>query len=217
MFFVSRHILGKTLASYVASLRGQEPIVLCLKESALGVANSLAAEVRGWVYPLLTEHVVIPGDGRTVGVVNQDGNLCHNPELSKYEIEDLEMNNQGVIQDEMRNAFSRLNKRTTDYGQLNKEALRGRTVIIIGDIVRDQLEIAAASDFLKTIRVQGIVSLVGNIEPDSRTALYMESQDSTFLDVMPHMFDDAHYFEQADEYTIEQQRLIAMNIAQYWT
>lgn len=213
MYFSSRHSLGKTLAARVTELRGQEPIVLCLKENALSAAISLAAEVHGWVYPLLTQPVIIPGDDRIIGVLNQDGELCYNPQLSKYELEDLEMNNHATIEDASRVAFSELNRRVGEYGQLNKTALRGRTVIIIGDIVRDQLEIGAAHELLKTIATGKIVSLVGNITPDGSTALYRESSDSVFLDILPHMFDDDHYFEQPDGYTPEERRQLAMNLS----
>ena len=217
MYFASRYELGKTLASKVEQLKGEEAIVLCLKDSALLSAISLASHIHGWVYPLLTEPLVIPGDGRTLGVINQDGELCHNPALSKFEIEDIEMNNQAIIQESSREAFSRLNRRTSEYGSLNKDALRGRTVIVVGDVVKDQLEIGAAREYLKTIAINKIVSLVGNISPESSNILYLESDESSFLDVVPNMFDDNHYFEQLDQYTVEDQRKLAMNIAQYWT
>ncbi len=216
MYFSSRLALGQTLASRVETVRGQEPIVLCLKESALSTAIGLAVQVRGWVYPLLTEPVVIPGDDRIIGVINQDGELCYNPQLSRYELEELEMDNHATIQDASRVAFGILNRRTGEYGELNKTALRGRTIIIIGDIVRDQLEIGAAHELLKTVATGSIISLVGNITPDGSTALYQESSESTFLDVMPYMFDDDHYFEQVEGYTLEERRKLAMNISQYW-
>lgn len=216
MYFVSRLHLGRTLAAQMIALRGEEPIVLCLKESSLSVSIALATEVHGWVYPLLFEPIIIPGETRILGVINQDGELCYNPALSTYEREELEMDYQSVIQDASREAFSRLNQRTDEYGSLNKEALRGRTVIMCADIVRDQLEIGAANEYLKTIVTQKIVSLVGNVSTDSATALYIASDESKFMDVLPNMFDDDHYFEQPEAYSIEEQRKLAMNISQYW-
>lgn len=216
MYFSSRHALGQTLAARVANLASQEPIIVCLKESALSVAISTASKLHGWVYPLLTEPVMIPGDDRFIGVINQDGALCYNPELSKFERDDMETENESVIQEASREAFSALNHRMQDYGTLNKEALRGRTIVLISDIIKDQLQVGAAHELLKTVATGPIISLVGNITPDSSTALYLESTNSMFLDIVPNMFDDNHYFEQPDSYTIQEQRKLAMNISQYW-
>jgi predicted phosphoribosyltransferase len=217
VYFISRYELGKTLASKVQHLRGSEPIIVNLKDSGLLTAISVASKVRGWVYPLLTEQLVIPGDDRIIGLINQDGELCYNPSLSKFEIEDLEINNQSTIQEASREAFGRLNRRISEYGFVNKDALRGRTVVIVGDIIKDELEIGAARDYLKTVAINRIISLVGNISPDSSTLLYLESDESSFLDIVPNMFDDSHYFEHSDQYSIEDQRKLALNISQYWT
>lgn len=124
MYFISRYELGKTLASKVQHLRGSEPIIVNLKDSWLLTAISVASKVRGWVYPLLTEQLVIPGDDRIIGLINQDGELCYNPSLSKFEIEDLEINNQSTIQEASREAFGRLNRRISEYGFVKVAARR---------------------------------------------------------------------------------------------
>lgn len=216
MYFTSHQALGRTLAAKIAHLKGTEPVVIPLGEDALTTSISIASEVRGWVYPLLTERVTIPGDDRIIGVVNQDGRLCYNPELSNYEREELEMDNHSVIQEGLREAFSRLNGRVSEYGTLNKDALRGRHIVVVGDVVRDQLNIGAMFELLKTVATGPVTSLVGNITPDGSTKLYMESSASAFLDVIPYLMEEAHYFEQQDPYTPTEKRQLAMNISQYW-
>lgn len=217
MFFSSRVALGETLAGRVDYLRGTEPIVVCLREESLITSVALAARLRGWIYPLITEQITIPGDPRIIGVINQDGTLCYNSGLSHYEIEELEMEYHGIIQDAARQAFSKINARTRDYGELNKGALSGRTVILCDDIVRDELGISAINEFLKSVRVQKIISLVGNIDANISATFFRQSDDSVFLDVMTNMFDDSHYFQEPDQYSVEEKRQLAMNISQYWT
>ena len=121
-----------------------------------------------------------------------------------------------VIQEASREAFSRLNSRILPYGQLSKNGLRGRPIVLCADIVRDQVEIAAAIEFLKTIDTHSIVSVVGNITIDAANTLTTTSQKSTFMDIMTNMFDDDHYFEEPESYTLDERRKLAMNISQYW-
>lgn len=216
MYFVSRLHLGEQLAGLMAELKGQEPVIINLKESSLTSCIALASRLNGWIFPLLTEPIVIPGDSRTIGVINQDGTLCHNPGLSKFEREELEMNYHGVIQDASRKAFSKLNRRSADYGGISKDVLRGRTIIVCGDVVRDQLEIAAMNELIKPVKIQRLISLAGNVKSDVSSSLFLQSDDSRFMDVLANMFDDDHYFEQPESYTPEELRLLAMNISHYW-
>lgn len=216
MYFVNRIDLGRSMAQKVAHLKSQGVIILCLKEDALSTSIGLASELRGRIYPLLIEPIIIPGDPRIIGAINQDGELCHNPELSTYEREELEMEYSGIIQDASREAFSRLNQHTNDYGSLSKESLQGRTVILCADIIRDQIEIGAAIEFLKPIKTQSVISIVGNITNSAADMMTIATEKSDFLDVMAHMMDDDHYFEQPEAYSVEERRRLAMNISQYW-
>ena len=216
MYFVDRLQLGSTMAQRLIDLKGKEPIILCLKESSLSTSIALASELRGWIYPLLAERVVIPGDPRIIGVINQEGTLCYNPELSKYEREELEMEYSGVIQDATRAAFHQINQASSIYGELNKAAFNGRTVLLCADILRDHLEVSAANELLKSAYNATIVGVIGNIDVNVADDISRMSERSSFMDVMSNMFDDQHYYEQPEAYTLDEQRSIAMNIATYW-
>jgi len=216
MYFVNRVELGRSMAEKVADLRAKGAVVVCLKENALSTSIGLASELQGWIYPLLSEPVIIPGDPRIIGVVNQEGALCYNLGLSRFEREELRLEYNSVIQEASREAFSRLNARILPYGQLSKNGLRGRPIILCADIVRDEVEIAAAIEFLKTIDTHSIVSVVGNISIEAANALTITSQKSNFMDIMTNMFDDDHYFEEQESYTLEERQQLAMNISQYW-
>lgn len=216
MYFVNRIELGQSLAEKVQYFKAQDAIVLCLNENALSTGIGLASSLRAWVYPLLTEPVIIPGDPRIIGLINQEGQMCYNPGLSLYEREDLEMEYAGIIQDASREAFSRLNRQANSLGFLNTEILRGRTIILCADIIRDQLQIAAAFELLKPILTKGVVSVAGNVMTDAADALQVATQKSDFMDVMTSMFDDDHYFEQPESYSIEERRQLAINITRYW-
>lgn len=204
------------MAQKISHLRAKDVVVLCLKEESLSTSIGLASELRGWIYPLLTVPIVIPGDGRLLGAINQDGELCYNPQLSRFELEELEMDNAGVIQDASRQAFSKLNQQTTEYGELTKDGLRGRTIVLCADILRNQMEISAALEFLKTIQTGSIIGIAGNITTEAADMLVLSSERSEYMDVLTSMFDDDHYFEQPEAYSIQERRQLAMNISQYW-
>jgi putative phosphoribosyl transferase len=216
VYYTNRIELGRLLAKRMEHLKDSGAVVVALREEALPVCISMASQLRAWVFPLLTERINLPGDPRTLGVINQDGNFCWNPAFSSYEQQEFMNEFRGMIGDKKREAYSTLNRRTNEYGQLNKAALNGRYVLFVGDIIKDSIEVAAARELFKELRPQKIIGAGGNVDINAADVLHVATDETQFLDVMSNMFGEDHYFEQPDPYTAEQNRLLAMNIATYW-
>lgn len=216
MYFINRIQLGGMIAEKLSDLRGKELVVVCLNENSLTTGIGLATQLRGWIYPLLYRPIIIPGDSRVLGAINEDGKLCYNPSLSSFEIEELEMDYAGLIQDLSRDAFHDLNMSISSYGSLNKNGLNGRSIILCSDILKDDLAIGVVNELLKSISTNEIIGTAGNIETKVVDEVSLLSSKNVFMDVLSNMFDDDHYFEQPDAYSIEEQRQIAMNISTYW-
>ena len=49
MYYINRIELGRTLAGRVSYLKGQEAVVIALKEDALTACIGLASEINAWV------------------------------------------------------------------------------------------------------------------------------------------------------------------------
>lgn len=217
MYYVNRIELGRTLGGRMLDLKGQEAVVIALKESALTACIGLATEINAWVFPLLSRRITIPGDPRIMGVIDPAGNFTWNPDLEKTQRDGIEMDSRAVLEDAKRQAFSELNRVMDAYGTFAKEALNGRIILLAGDIVEDRIEIAMALEYLKSIRYAALYGLGGNVDALAANDLHLKTDRSVALDVMTHMFPAEHYFEQQDAYTPEECRQLAINISQYWT
>lgn len=196
MYFGSRFELGKTLASNIIHLKGQEPVVLALEEDSL-VAASVASEVCGLVYPVIYEQIMLPSDDRVLGVVNQDGKLCYNPSLSIYHRQDIEINNFVYIKEASREAYKRVNRRIIEYGDIDKNVMTGRPVIIVGGVVCNLLALSAVFELLKTVVVADVIGLFGNISPDVSATAHKQCSSYTFLNIVPNLRESSHYFDEA--------------------
>ena len=205
------------MAGRLMELKGQEAVVIALKEEALTACIGLASEINAWVFPLLSRRITIPGDPRTMGLVDPTGTFTWNPDLEKTQRDGIEMESRGVLEDAKRQAFSELNRVFDQYGNFSKDALNGRILLLTGDIVEDRLEIAMALEYLKSVRYAALYGLGGNVDSLAADYFHLQTDKSIALDVMTHMFPAEHYFEQKDSYTPEECRLLTTNISQYWT
>ncbi|MDO4773780.1 MAG: hypothetical protein Q4A37_01490 [Candidatus Saccharibacteria bacterium] len=217
MYYVNRIELGRSLGGRLQDLKGQEAVVIALKESALTACIGLASEINAWVFPLLSQRITIPGDPRVMGVIDPSGTFTWSPDLEKMQRDGIELESRAVLEDAKRQAFSELNRAIDSYGGLSKEALNGRILLLTGDIVEDRVEIAMALEYLKSVRYAALYGLGGNVDAVAADYFHLQTDRSVALDVMTHMFPAEHYFEQQDAYTLEEQRQLAINISQYWT
>lgn len=217
MYYVNRIELGKILADRLMELKGQEAVVIALREESLTACIGLASEINAWVFPLLSRRITIPGDPRPMGLIDPAGMFTWSPDLEKVQRDGIEMESHGVLEDAKRQAFSDLNRVLDQYGQFSKDSLNGRVLLLTGDIVEDRLEIAMALEYLKSVRYKAIYGLGGNVDSLATDYYHIQTDKSVALDVMTHMFPAEHYFEQKDSYTPEECRLLVTNISQYWT
>ena len=217
MYYLNRIDLGGRLSENLSELKGQEAVVLALKENSMTACIALASRINAWIYPLLTERITVPGDPRVMGLMNDGGQFVWNPEFSTYEREGIELESRSVLEDAKREAFSRLNRRVSTYGEFSKSGLDGRILLMVGDIVKDRLEMAAALDYLKSVRYAKLYAVGGNVDAAAADYMHLQTDHDVELDVMTNMFDDGHYFDQQDSYLIEECRQLVTNISQYWT
>lgn len=217
MYYLNRIELGNRLSEQLQALKGQEAVVLSIKEESMTACISLASQINAWIYPLLTEKITIIGDPRVMGVVNDGGAFIWNPNLSKSECDGIEMDSRAMLDDAKREAFSKLNRRSSQYGQYSKDSLNGRVLLLVGDIVRDQMEITAALEYLKSVRYAKLYSAGGNVDANAADYMHLQTDHDIELDVMTNMFDDGHYFDQQDSYSPDECRQLLVNIVQYWT
>lgn len=216
MYYLNRIDLGGRLSERLTELKGQEAVVLVVKESSTTACIALASQINAWVFPLITERIEIPGDERTIGLLTADGTFVWNPDFSPTECDQITMDSHALIEDAKREAFSRLNQTAIEYGEMSKDGLNGRTLIIAGDIVKDKMEIAAALEYIKPIRYEKLYAVGGNVDAGTADYMHLQSDKDVALDVMTNMFDESHYFDEQVSYTPEECRKLLVNISQYW-
>jgi predicted phosphoribosyltransferase len=218
MYFINRASLGLNLSHKLDELRGQDAIVVCLKESSLLTCVYMGARLRAWIFPLLYKEVMSPADERQVlGAVTQDGEFCLHPDIDKYQLESLNMDFFNVIEDRKRTAMTQLNSETRHYqAPFDRHVMNDRPVILTGDIVTDRMELAIARQLLRPLRPKIIYGVAGNVSVDVSDMFHIETQVTQLLDILPNPLNDDHYFEQPDPYSLEEKRKLALNISTFW-
>lgn len=217
MYFVSRLVLGEKLSQRLEKFRNNDSVIMCLDINSLLACIELATKLHSWIYVIHHEPVSDPyAVGRTLGVVLQNGLFVLNPEISKQEYEYIYTNFSNQIEQTKREAMTRLNQ-DNRASTVDIKVINGRNLLLMDDIFRDNMSLAVAKTILKPLSPAYIEGVAGNILPDANTKLYLETQGTTYMDIIPTgFFDDDHYFEQQDLYSNGQKLDLAKNISIYW-
>lgn len=218
MFYPSRQALGDQLASKLTQYKNTESIIFCLKKSSLLSCIELAAHLHAYIYVLQYVEIPDPFDiTRSLGAVTQKGEFVLNPDISQSEFEYINSDFMSVIEERKREAFSEINGERDPNPYFDLAAFNNRNVLLFADILQTSFQIQVALNILKSYSPTVITGVVGNVTSAVSDKFLIDTDGCTYMDILQNnYFDDAHYFDQPDNYSEDDKINMANNISLYW-
>lgn len=196
MYFESRSQAGQLLAAeLVEKYRYEDCAVVALSDGGVLVGEQIAAELHCILTMLVTENIEVPGESVSFGAVSQAGNFTYNSEFSTGEIEEYASEFHGYLDDQKRQAFSRINRLIGDGGLIDTALLRERVLILVSDGFSDGATLSVALDYLKPIRIKKLVVVAPVATVPAVDQLHIAADEIHVLDVKENFMGVNHYFE----------------------
>lgn len=195
MYFESRAQAGQLLASQLAEkYRYENCAVVALTDGGVLVGEQIAAQLHCVLMMLITEDIEVPGENLSFGAVSQRGNFTYNSEFSTGEIQEYTNEFHGYLNDQKRQAYSRINRLIGDGGTIDEAMLKDRVVILVSDAFSDAAGLSVAIDFLKPIRISKLVVATPIATVPVVDQLHMAADELHILDVKQNYLGADHYF-----------------------
>ena len=195
MYFESRAHAGQLLAVQLFEhYRYENCAVVALSTGGVLVGEQIAAQLHCILTMLITEEIEVPGESLSIGAVSQAGNFTYNSEFSSGEIEEYASEFHGYLEDQKRQAFSRINRLVGDGGVISQDMLRDRTVILVSDGFSDAAILSVALDYLKPIRTQKLVVVAPVATVPVVDKLHVIADELHILDVKENFMGVDHYY-----------------------
>ena len=196
MYFESRSQAGVILADQVLEkYRYENCAIVALSDGGVLVGEQIAAQLHCVLTMLVTEKIEVPGESLSIGAVSQGGNFTYNSEFSSGEVEEYASEFHGYIDDQKREAFSRINRLVGDGGTISREMLRERVVILVSDGFTDGSIISVALDYLKPIHIQKLVVAAPVATVPAVDTLHVIADELHILDVKENFMGTDHYYD----------------------
>lgn len=196
MYFESRSQAGQVLAGQLfEKYRYENCAVVALSDGGVLVGEEIASQLHCVLTMLVTEGIEIPGENLTFGAVAQGGNFTFNSEFSTGQITEFTNEFYGYLEDQKRQAFSKINRLIGDGGLITNDMLRDRVIILVSDGFTDSALVSVALDFLKPIRIVKLVVVAPTATVAVVDQLHVSVDEIHILDVKENFMGVDHYYD----------------------
>lgn len=196
MYYRSRTDVGIKLASKAYDkYRYEDCAVLCLNEGGVQVGEQIAADLHCAMMLLVTRSLEVPGENVDLGVLDQNGKLTYNNDLSRGEIEEFENEFHGYFEDKKRSLQSEINIAIGDGGVIDNRLLQNRHIFLVSDGITSTQKISSALNYLKPVRTQKIILATPFISDKLTDQVKLLVDDTIYLDIKSNPLDKDHYYE----------------------
>ncbi len=195
MYFESRAEAGQLLATQLLDkYRYENCAVVALSDGGVLVGEQIASQLHCLLTMLVTEGIEVPGENMSFGAVSEAGNFTYNSEFSTGEIEEYTTEFHGYLDEQKREAFSRINRLLGEGGMIDDDMLRERVVILVSDGFSNAATINVAIDFLKPIRIKKLVVAAPLATVPVVDTLHVQADEMHILDVKENFMGVDHYY-----------------------
>jgi predicted phosphoribosyltransferase len=196
MYFKSRVVAGQQLAAkLVPKYRYENCAVVALSDGAVVVGAQIASQLHCVLTLLLTEAISLPGEPVPVASVDQDGGFAWGGMFSTGQLEEINNEFHGLIEQEKREKLSAMNRLLGQSGIINKDLLRDHNVILVSDGLNSAYSLDAAANYLKPIRMDKLIVATPLASVPAVDRMHLLADEILCLDVVDNFMDLNHYYE----------------------
>lgn len=195
MYFKSRADAGRQLAKKLLTYRPKNCVVLAMSPGGVLVGAQIAIALHTDLFMLASEKVMLPGEPVAFGAVSSGDTFTYNGSLSEGEREELRSEFYNVIESERAAKLQQLHRVYGPSGEIPRDMLRRRIVILVSDGFMNGFELDIAADFLKPINVEKLVVVSPLAGVDAVDCMHLRGDEIQCLYVAQNLFNINHYYD----------------------
>ncbi|HEY1063857.1 MAG TPA: hypothetical protein VGE30_01005 [Candidatus Saccharimonadales bacterium] len=199
MYFASRVQAGRMLASRLTDkYRYENCAVVALNDGGVVVGAQIAAQLHCVLSMILLSEIMLPRETHGVGSVSSNGEFTYNADFSTGEIEELQSEYRGYIEEQKLTKLHEMNVLLGGGGLMRKDLLNGHTIILVADGLRGGSLLGAAEMVLKSVSYDRLVVATPMADVKALDKIHIMADEIQCLSVVDDTFELNHYFEKND-------------------
>lgn len=215
MYFRNRAEAGRKLAAKLEKYRTQNVVIIALGAGSSIVAAQIAMKLHANMVLYLIKDVILPGENEVLAGVGTD-TFTYNNYFSAGQLEEFTTEYHQYIEQQRFEKFHELNLLLGEDGEINKDLIRHRTVILVADGLATGFSLNVAADFLKSIAIKKLVIATPVASVSAVDRMHLIADEMVCLSVMENYMGANHYYDDNTVPPIEGAIKIMHNISLNW-
>lgn len=216
MYFRNRADAGRQIATALEKYKAQNIVVVALDEGSSIVAAQVAMKLHANLVLYLIKNIYLPGENEAIGGLSSTGTYALNDYFSAGQLEEMTTEYHGYIDQRRMEANHELNVLLGRDGEIDKNLLRHRVVIVVADGLATGFSLQICSDFLKTVAIKKMVAATPIASVPAVDRMHLLSDELCCLSVTPNFMGVDHYYDENTVPGIEGVLKIMRNITLSW-
>jgi putative phosphoribosyl transferase len=216
MYFKSRADAGRQLADNLTKYKAQNIVVVALGEGSSIVAAQIAMKLHANLLLYLIKDIYLPGENQAIAALSSGGTFGNNDYFSPGEIEELSTEYHSYIEQKRIEANHELNVLLGRDGEINKDLLRHRVVIVVSDGLSTGFSMQMCINFLKTIATKKVVAATPLASVQAVDRMHIIADEICCLSVTDNYMGTDHYYEDNTLPPVDSVLKIMRNITLNW-
>lgn len=185
-------------AQLVKKYHDQSCTVIALDDGGVMIGAQIATQLHCALTLLMSAEIILPREPAAIAGITAGGALSYNHSYSQGELDELAGENFGYIEQQKLLQMHDMNQLVGQSGTINKELLRGHTIIVVTEGAKTAFSIDLAYEFLKPISIEKLIFAVPFSSVEAVDRMHVLADDLYCLDVVPEYQDTDHYYDKKD-------------------
>ncbi len=204
-YFDSRREAGEKLAAELMPHRYENTAIVALNDSAVAVADPIAAALHSTIYVLESKPIKIPDFGnQPIGTLTQEGELVYDSSMLGADTAEY----QNAIEGEKLKQMHELNLLVGEVGILHPDYLTDRVVIVVSDGMKEPNQLDALRAIIKPIKIKRLVGAVVVTTVNVVDKMHILCDEIHILNVADNYVSTDHYYN--DEKPMDHEAAMAL-------
>lgn len=216
MYFKNRAEAGRLLAAKLEKYKAQNIVVIALDEGSSIVAAQIAIKIHANMMLYLIKNIYLPGETQALAGLSAQGTYTTNDYFSAGQLEDLGTEYHNYIDQRRMEANHDLHMLLGRDGEIDKNLLRHRVVIVVADGLATGFSLQACADFLKTIAISKMVAVTPVASVQAVDKMHLIADELVCLSVAANFMGVDHYYDDNIVPEISNVLKIMRNITLSW-
>jgi putative phosphoribosyl transferase len=195
MYFDSRADAGRQLADRLMGYANQNTAVVALNEGGVIVGAQIAIALHANLMLLASTNITLPGESEPIAGMTGTTTYTDNPRFSEGELEELEGEYHGYIEEQRIEKIHELNTIIGKAGEVKRDLLKRHVVILVADGLPDGFLLDMAADFLKPVKMKKLVVAVPIASIPAVDRMHLVADELHVLSVLENYLKTDHYYE----------------------